>query len=191
MFIFVLFMIVSDSVRFSYLGISWNLAIGFFLFLCVSISEEIVIRGYILSNLQEIMGPKSAIILSSLFFGLFHITNDNFTMVGFFNIFLSGILLGLLCTSSNTVSAPIGLHWAWNFVQGSIAGFNVSGHHIEGIFSITCVAPISYSGGEFGAEGSIVLIPIILFFIYLVDRWFKIEGLKENRLWYHKRDNQV
>lgn len=182
MILFVLSMLLINSVEFSYSGISWNFVFSIFLFLVVSVSEEVVVRGYILNNLREILDAKSSILLSSLIFGAFHLFNDHIGVIGFLNIFLSGVLMGTLCFRTNSVSAPIGLHWAWNFFQGPVAGFSVSGQLITGIFKITPISSPIITGGFFGAEGSIVMIPITLIFIYYVwnrEKFFHLKFLKK------------
>ncbi len=108
------------------------------------------------------------ILISSLLFGFVHIGNDHFTTIGFFNITLSGILMALLYTKYKNLSAPIAMHFTWNFFQGPVFGYAVSG---ESLWSLAEVTPISktemITGGLFGAEGSIVLVPMSLFAIVI------------------------
>jgi uncharacterized protein len=169
----ILVMQVTGAVHFSYTGISVKIIFSLFLYLLVAVGEEIMIRGYILNNLREKMNDYLAVFISSLIFGAIHFFNDHFTLLGFLNITFSGILLGILLVRLNTISAPIGLHWAWNFIQGPIAGFNVSGHKETGVLHIKTLAPDFVTGGDFGAEGSILLIPIVLMVIYIVWKYFK------------------
>ena len=119
------------------------------------------------------MNDYQAIFISSLIFGAIHLSNSHFTIIGFFNISLSGFLTAMILIKSNTISAPIGLHWAWNFVQGPIAGFNVSGHKESGVFRVERLAPDYITSGDFGAEGSILLIPITLVAIFIVWKYYR------------------
>lgn len=127
-FVIILLMQLTGVVKFSYSTFSTKIIFGFALYLVVAIGEEIMVRGYILNCLREKMDNHMAILVSSLIFGAMHIFNDDFTMIGFLNISLSGFLMGMILIKSNTISTPIGLHWAWNFIQGPVAGFNVSGN---------------------------------------------------------------
>ncbi|MBY0436292.1 MAG: CPBP family intramembrane metalloprotease [Cyclobacteriaceae bacterium] len=170
---FCLIMQIIGAAYFSYSAISPKIIFSFFLFSIVAIGEEIMVRGYILNNLREKLSDYHAIFISSLIFGCMHLFNDSFTLIGFFNITLSGFLLGTLFIKSNTLSAPIGLHWAWNFIQGPIAGFNVSGHKEAGILTVEKLAPDFITGGDFGAEGSILLTPIICIAIYVVWKYYR------------------
>jgi uncharacterized protein len=177
MIAFVLLVLATNTIRLSYIGISWHLIFGFGLYFLVSVSEEIMVRGYILSNLKEKFSPLNAVLISSLIFGFLHILNDDFGWIGFINISLSGILFGMLCLKQNSISGPIGLHWAWNFFQGPLLGFSVSGRYEKGVFDVGPITSTLFTGGNFGAEGSILLIPITCIFIYLV--WnSKYFGLK-------------
>ena len=64
----------------------------------------------------------------------------------------------------------IGIHFAWNFTQGGIFGIAVSGQEVEGLFQSTLEGPALLTGGEFGAETSVIAIIICsgagLFFLW-------------------------
>ncbi len=170
MIIFTWIAVTMNLITLSFSDISYHLGFSFGFYLLVSVTEEIVIRGYILNNLREKFKDEYAVIISSLIFSCLHIFNDDFSWIGFSNIFLSGVLLGFFCIKQNTVSGPVGLHWSWNFIQGPILGFNVSGHIEKGVFEVNPLASNMLTGGTFGAEGSIVLVPITIIVIYLVWR---------------------
>jgi membrane protease YdiL (CAAX protease family) len=154
--------------KLSFQGLSGELLISLVFYWLVSVNEEVVVRGYVLANLSEKFKPLVAVAFSSLLFGALHYFNNYFSWLGLVNISLSGFLMGLLMIQSQTISTPIGLHWAWNFMQGPVAGVAVSGNPERGIFHLQTSAPASISGGAFGAEGSLILLPItvaaILFF---------------------------
>lgn len=165
---FIIVTIATHSVKFSYSQITWRHGFEFFLYLAVAVSEEVVVRGYVLNNMREKYSPIISVILSSVIFGALHLDNDHFTWIGFINISLSGALMAFLVLHTNSISASVGLHWSWNFIQGTVAGFNVSGEMERGIFAVESTSPQFLSGGEFGAEGSLSLIPITLIFICLL-----------------------
>jgi membrane protease YdiL (CAAX protease family) len=163
--------------RLSFQGFSYELAISFVFYALVSVNEEVVVRGYVMANLSEKYKPLVALACSSLLFGSLHYFNPSFSWLGLVNISLSGFLMGLLMLQSRTISTPIGLHWAWNFMQGPVAGVAVSGNPERGIFLLQTSAPDYISGGAFGAEGSLLLLPITaaaIFFFYL-----KGKGMEE------------
>ncbi len=148
---------VLGVIEFNYVGLSTRLLISFFLYLLVAVAEEVLVRGYILTNLQEKMSPFLALVVSSLFFGSLHLGNHHFSWIGFATISLSGFLMGLLTLKTGSISAAVGLHWSWNYVQGPALGFAVSGHQEIGILSPLATSAATFSGGKFGAEGSALM----------------------------------
>ncbi len=159
-------------VEFDLLSISSNVLFGIPIYLLVSVGEEVFVRGYVLNNMREKFNDNYSILLSSVLFAAMHLFNDYISWIGFVNIFLSGIVMGIVFVKSKTISAPIGFHFAWNFFQGPVYGFNVSGNLEEGILKMTPLSSGILTGGNFGAEGSLVLIPIVLLTIYLVWKYF-------------------
>lgn len=130
--------------------------IGFLTFSCIAIAEELIFRGYILSNILSITNKITALLVSSIFFSVFHLFNVNVSFIGFANLFLLGILLGLLYYMTNHLWLSICLHLFWNFTQGTILGYAVSGLSVKSIFHIEQKGTEILTGGDFGYEGSII-----------------------------------
>ena len=135
-----------------------RLADAFFNFLIVAIGEEIIFRGVLFRWIDERFGFWWAMIVSGLIFGLVHLTNDNATLLGAIGIALeAGLLLGAAYKWAGTLWLPIGIHWAWNFSQGNIFGFAVSGNNAgDSIIQATIDGPQWLTGGAFGAEASVI-----------------------------------
>ena len=137
------------------------------LFVCVGFYEELVSRGYQLTNLAEGLdlpgiGPNGAIllawVLSSSFFGLIHLSNPNATILSTLNIALAGLMLGFGYVLTGELAIPIGLHVTWNFFQGNVYGFPVSGRDPAGATFLTTeqTGPDLLTGGPFGPEGGLL-----------------------------------
>jgi uncharacterized protein len=135
-------------------------------FLCVGIYEEMLSRGYQLRNVAEGLAwswwsPRAALlagwVLSSLFFGLLHANNPNATPTSTVFLMLAGLFLGLGFILTGELAIPIGLHITWNFFEGNVFGFPVSGTTVEAsFFGIEQRGPALLTGGAFGPEGGII-----------------------------------
>ena len=156
-----------------------------FSFICVGIYEELFSRGYQLTNLAEgfnggPVSPRLAIVLaliaSSLIFGGLHYVNPNASLVSTLNIIISGIfLLGLGYVLTGELAIPIGVHIAWNFFQGNVFGFPVSGVNFT---SVTFIAikqggPEVWTGGLFGPEAGLIGLIAVLLGGVLIALWVR------------------
>jgi membrane protease YdiL (CAAX protease family) len=143
----------------TYTGISFqpkSLLLSLVLFAMVAFFEEIVFRGYLLNNLMASMPPWIALCVSSIIFGLVHMSNPGAGFLPIFNIFAGGFLLGINYIYTRNLFFSILLHFAWNFFQGPIFGYSVSGFELGGLFTQSMNGPAWITGGEFGFEGSIL-----------------------------------
>ncbi len=137
------------------------------LFVCVGFYEELVSRGYQLTNLAEglnvaAVGPRGAIVLawvlSSSVFAAVHLFNPNTGVLSTLNIFLAGMMLGAGYVLTGQLAIPIGLHTTWNFFQGNVFGFPVSGLDlVDATFlSTRQTGPDLLTGGPFGPEAGLL-----------------------------------
>ncbi|WP_421920826.1 CPBP family intramembrane glutamic endopeptidase [Marinifilum sp.] len=127
-----------------------------FLFVLVSVNEEVLVRGYILPNFMDSMNRYLALVLSSLIFTGLHLFNPNLSFLGVTNIFLAGMLLGIGYIFTKNLWFPLALHFSWNFFQGPIFGFEVSGANTETIITQSIAGNDWLTGGKFGFEGSLL-----------------------------------
>lgn len=144
-----------------------------FFFLAVAISEELMARGYVLSTLMEGMNKYVALSTSAFIFAGLHLMNNHIGFIPLVNLTLAGYLLGIYFVFQKNLMFPIGLHFTWNFFQGAVFGFEVSGHDFQGIVSQNVQGDILWTGGAFGFEGSIISLPIVILgilFIYFFYR---------------------
>ena len=135
------------------------LLISLVFFLLVGATEELAVRGFILGRMLDGGVNKFvALFLSSVIFSLLHIANPNFAFLPFLNIVLAGFFLGASYLYTRNLCFPIALHWFWNWVQGPVLGYEVSGCRYGDDSMLTLRLPETnlMNGGAFGFEGSIL-----------------------------------
>ena len=133
-------------------------------------AEEVVSRAWLLPQLVSRTNLKLAIVISSLFFTLLHMSNSGITPLSLVNLFLFGVTMALYLLKTDTVWGVAGIHGAWNFAQGNLFGILVSGQP-SGTSLMTFLPQGNQdwiSGGSFGIEGSIMTsLVLLLLIIYL------------------------
>lgn len=136
---------------------------GLLLMLLVAFYEELVFRGYILNNLLQSLNQQSSLLISAALFALAHFGNPGIGIIGFLNIFLAGVLLGINYVYTKNLWFAVMLHFSWNFFQGPVLGFHVSGIQLTSILSQQTSGAAFITGGPFGLEAS-----LITTFLYLL-----------------------
>jgi hypothetical protein len=125
--------------------------------------EEIAFRGVIFRIINESLGSWLAVLISALIFGFAHAFNPNASLFSSIAIAIeAGVLLSTAYLFTGRLWMVIGIHFAWNFTEGGILGITVSGQKVEGLLISSLEGPELLTGGEFGAETSIVTIIICL-----------------------------
>ncbi|MBI9048510.1 MAG: CPBP family intramembrane metalloprotease [Anaerolineaceae bacterium] len=159
-----------------------GLVIVLFQFIMVGIYEETFFRGYLLTNFSEgftfiknqKVGLIVAYILTSSIFGIMHMLNPNTTLISTLNITLAGLFLGLGYVLTGNIGLSIGIHITWNFFQGNVFGFPVSG--VFNPFSF--IDSVQHgneliTGGDFGPEAGLMGIVAMILGTMLTLLWVK------------------
>lgn len=120
-------------------------------------TEEIVTRGWLMNVLGARYGIKFGLFISSVLFGALHLFNPNVNYIAILNIILVGYLFGLYVIKTNDLWGACGIHSAWNFAQGNLFGFEVSGLDINvgSLFDFNLTGNSLISGGSFGPEAGL------------------------------------
>lgn len=135
-------------------------------------TEEVATRGWLLTRIAARTNLPLAIGISSSLFGILHLGNSGVTFTSLLNIVLDGVLAALLFIYTDSIWLVVAQHGTWNYVQGNLLGFQVSGTGADAsIFSFTMGSgPDWLTGGAFGAEGSIITTLVLLLSVLIVYR---------------------
>lgn len=136
-----------------------DLAAGAWLFLAVACFEEILFRGYAFQRAVRGLGFSLTQGLFALAFAIVHWGNPGMTGAtkawATLNIALAALLLGLCWRRTGSLALPIGVHLGWNWTQGNLLGFGVSGTEAPGWWTpVFHGRPEWLTGGAFGLEAS-------------------------------------
>ena len=158
----------------SWVDIAWDpssLFVSLGLMALIAYSEELVFRGYILANLMESFPNKwVALIVTSVLFAAFHFTGPGIHTLAFLNLFLAGCLLGINYLYTRNLWFSFFFHLSWNFFQGPILGFRVSGLSFPSLLVTETKGDLLITGGDFGLEGSI-LTTVTAFIAFFLVAW--------------------
>lgn len=122
-------------------------------------TEEVFFRGFIMNIFSSQKGVVFGILMSSVFFAIMHIGNPGTQFLAIINIFIFGLVFGLLFYWSNNIWLTGAAHSFWNFTMGSVLGIPVSGQRdITSIFKTNVFNNKAFiNGGAFGLEGGIIV----------------------------------
>ncbi len=175
---------ITQTFYVSYPGIPFLVAIiGRVLFaIAVGFWESMIFVGYPIRNLTEglrsVVGRRATflivLLLPALVFGLAHIANPHATLISSAGVAFAGILFGLPYVLTGNLALSIGFHLMGDFVEGSLFGWPVSGSEIHASFlTVSQQGPAVWTGGEFGPEASVLLIPFVFLAFILVWIWMR------------------
>ena len=150
--------------------------------------EEYLFRWLLFRMSEEYLGTWLATALSGLVFGLVHIGNPQGTIWGGVAIVLeAGVLFAVIYAATRSMWMVIGLHFAWNVVQGPVLGVTVSGAVEGGFLDTTAQGPDLLSGGVFGAEASVVSVVLCLLLALWMILRLRRRGLVVAPVWVRRR----
>ncbi len=144
------------------------LASGLLLFLVVAVHEETLFRGFLFQRLRDGIGVWPTQVALAALFALAHWGNPGMEggtkLWATLDIGIGALVLGLAYLRTRSLALPIGMHLGWNWMQGPVLGFGVSGMTSHSWFRPAFLdQPAWLTGGAFGLEASVfgVLVDLI------------------------------
>ena len=129
--------------------------------------------GYIPGRLMTKMNKFVAMCIAPLLFSAIHISHPNIGLFPLFNLFLAGLLLGASYMYTRNLWFPIFLHTAWNWIQGPILGYEVSGTKMfPSVINLHLPEENIINGGRFGFEGSIICTILMIIGTAAIIGWY-------------------
>jgi membrane protease YdiL (CAAX protease family) len=138
--------------------VAFSLVVLFTYFVIAAAAEELLFRGFAFQAFIHNLGTSAAVVISSLVFGLAHLTNPNATVLSTANTVLAGIWLAVAYITTCSLWLPTALHCSWNLAMVFIFGLPVSG--ITDLSKLALMSgqagsPMWLSGGGYGPEGGV------------------------------------
>ena len=161
-----------------------SMSYGLYVFLFVALFEETLFRGFIFQRLVDGAGIWIAQIVLALLFALGHWDNPGMEGATKFwaslDLALGAVMLGLAYLRTRSLALPVGIHLGWNWAQGYLLGFGVSGTDHSGWFQPVFQGKAEWlTGGNFGPEASIFAVLVDLVLVIALWRW---KGSKSSRI---------
>jgi len=129
-----------------------------------AVLEELAFRAVLFRILARICGVRTGVILSSLLFGLAHLTHGSW--LGILGITLNaGVTMALLYVITGRLWMSIGMHLGYDFIETSVLG--VGNHHGFLVSTPNAGAQAWLSGGSFGPDAAVpgMIVGLIINFV--------------------------
>ena len=136
-----------------------------------ALAEEVVFRGLPLVVLAAAVDRRLAVVITSVLFGLAHLSNPNVSALAVANIALAGVFLAAAFYAPGGMWTAWGAHLGWN---GMLAALDAP---VSGLpFLIPLIdydpdGPSWLTGGSFGPEGGLFATMALAGAIAVTARW--------------------
>ena len=132
--------------------------------------EELLFRGYVFAVLRRAAGWKTALIVTSIVFGLLHVNNPGADSESILAVIVAGFFLGVVFLATRSLYAAGAAHFAWNWVMSGALHIAVSGiPSNDPDYRVVDSGPDWLTGGPWGPEGGLAAVAamfVVLFYLY-------------------------
>ncbi len=172
-------------------------AVSLLLLLCLGMliagmAEEVIFHGYLFQTLLRGIGPLTTLFFTSALFAMVHLQNPHADLrgvglLGIVNIFLAGMLFGMLYLRLGTLWLLIGIHAGWDFAQFFFQ-LPTSGYSLplSTPFTVKLANIPLLTGGGFGLEGGLAISVLLLGLIAVIT--YSHRGLSLESHWWEWRE---
>lgn len=150
-----------------------EVCLGLLSYIVVGFAEEIFSRGGLMLALRQTKSKVLIIGVQAVIFGIMHLGNNGVTIWAVINLILFGVFTGYCFYRTGSIWLPIGFHIAWNFVQGNVYGFHVSGMTDCSLMRMEVVKETIFTGGTFGPEGGLGVTVSLIFLMIIANCYFR------------------
>jgi len=141
--------------------------------------QELIFRAALYRIIEEWLGTWWALIISSLLFGLIHLSSKGATLMSALAVSLeAGLILGAAYTLTHRIWMALGIHMAWDFANDGIYGVGIagqSGAKLPGLLQANLNGPALFTGGTLGVEASVLTL-VVMLVAGVVILWFAYRG---------------
>jgi membrane protease YdiL (CAAX protease family) len=132
---------------------------GVVLFALQCTAEELYFRGWLQPLLCARWGASAGVLVTALLFAGLHLAGGARAPVSLINLFLGGLLFGLLALRTGGLWAPVLAHFAWNWSEAVGAGLEANPDlgPTGSILHLALRGDPIWSGGEDHLNGSIAM----------------------------------
>lgn len=160
-------------------SITSGLLLGLIGFVFVGFGEEMLARGFCMSVMKQTKNKWLVLFVPAIIFSALHLANPGIAPLALINLFLAGVVFAYMFMKTKNLWMPIGFHITWNYFQGNIWGFQVSGNVTDGLYQIKTVSNNIINGGEFGPEGGLVVTIVLLITLAILYVCYKDNNIDE------------
>lgn len=147
----------------------------FFAFVFQGLHEEVFNRGWMLVSMSRKNPISVVLLINAIIFMCLHLGGNGVNVIALINMALGAIIFSLMFLRFDNIWFCSAVHTMWNYMQGYLMGFTVSG--ISSISSLFKFHILSYSivgGNSFGPEaGLITTVVMILTIVFLLKVYNK------------------
>ena len=139
-------------------------------------AEEIYFRGWLQRAVAKAWGTSIGVTVAAVAFAALHILGGAREPLSLINLFLGGLLFGILAAYGRGVIGAIAAHFAWNGTEQLILGLdpNPGVGSFGSLFNFDLVGAASWGGAEEGLNASfamtITLFAVLLPLIFIARR---------------------